>query len=147
MDRSHRAVAAPCRLQWQPSGILALLTGILGWLSGLAALASELPVGISFPLAGVAIGYGMRVALQHAGAEPVLLVIPPGNAPVTVNGSQAEAFQVHWRGPMVFASWSQEGRPRFLLGGPDNVGAVARRELRLAISGRTQGRPRRSVAP
>lgn len=89
----------------------------------------------------------MRVALQHAAAEPALVVVPPGAAPITINGAAVEGFQVQWRGPLVFVSWSKEGRLHFLVGGPGNVGAAARRELRLAISGRTQGRPRRSVAP
>lgn len=144
--RIGRAVAAPCRFHWAPSRALSRLAGALGLLAGIAVIASELPLAVSLPMAAGCLACGHRLAARQAVASAVV-VIPPGTGAVTIDGTEVEEFRLLWRGPMVFASWRRAGRLRFLVGGPDNVGPAARRELRLAMAGRMPAHPRRSMAP
>ncbi|HEV8694900.1 MAG TPA: hypothetical protein VGQ93_12075 [Lysobacter sp.] len=120
----------------------------LGLLSAFAAIASELPRYASIPLALLASAYGIWLARRELRRPTHGLIIPLNETVATIDGSDMNDFQVQWRGPLAFLQWRDaEDRRRHLNGGPGNLDAAVRRELRLAMAARMPTRQARSVAP
>ena len=147
-SRPWSNVSAPCRLEWRPSRILIAGLRVLGALAAVAVIASELPSPASVPLACAAIVYGEWLARHESRRAVSEIVIPPGEAIATINGSPMQDLHVQWRGPLAFLHWcDDEGRHRYLQGWPDNLPQAERRELRLAMAARAPAHVPRSVAP
>lgn len=140
--------SAPCRLEWRPSRILVAALRALGALAAAAVIASEVPVGVAVPMACAAVVYADRLARREAGRPRHALVVPASDAPATADGAAVEGMHVQWRGPLAFVRWRDgAGRMVRVQGWPDNLGAVSRRELRLAMAARGPAHSPRSVAP
>ena len=107
MPHSHRSsnASAPCRLEWRPSRWLIAMMGALALLAALSALACDLPRWAAWPLAGLALAHGLRLARRERRRPGRMVVIADAGAAVSIDGVQVEAFAVHWRGPLAFASW------------------------------------------
>jgi toxin CptA len=107
-----------------------------------------LPSPAAVPLACTAIVYGECLARRESRRGVPEIVIPPGEAVATINGSPMRNLHVQWRGPLAFLDWrDEEGRRRYLQGWPDNLPQAERRELRLAMAARAPAHSPRSVAP
>lgn len=120
----------------------------LGLLSAFAAIASELPMYVSIPLALFAVVYGGWLAHRELRRPTYGLVIPLNETVARIDGLEMNDLQVQWRGPLAFLRWRcADGQRQRLHGWPDNLDAAARRELRLAMAARMPARSPRSVAP
>ena len=147
-SRSWSSASAPCRLEWKPSRVFAALLILLGFLGGVSAVASELPLLVSLPLAGASLARGAWLARRELSQLPRSLVIPLNGTVATIDGEAMSSLQLQWRGPLAFLQWRDaEGRRQRMQGCPDNLAAVARRELRLAMAARRPARAPRSMAP
>jgi toxin CptA len=117
-------------------------------MAGVGAVASGLPLGAAVLLAMASITLGLRHASDELSRPVRDLVIPCSSVRATIDGIEADDLQVRWRGPLAFLSWRDaHGRLHRLHGWPDNLGALARRELRLAMLAREPAPSRRSMAP
>lgn len=147
-SRHWSSASAPCRLEWKPSRVLALLLTLLGTLAAVSAVASELPASVSLPLAVLSMAYGIGLARRETLRPACSLVIPADDNAATVNGATVDDLQLQWRGPLAFLQWRDaDGRRQRLQGWPDNLDARARRELRLAVAARVPAGSPRSMAP
>ncbi|WP_045727740.1 hypothetical protein [Xanthomonas sp. GPE 39] len=125
--------SAPCRLEWRPSRWLLAALSLLGVLAPLSILGSDLPRGVAWPVALLALLYALLLLRSEAVRLPCIVLIPAGPGTATVDGVPVAALQVHWRGPLAFVRWRDaQGRRRHLVWWPDTLPAPARRELRLA---------------
>ena len=151
MMRSARhwsTTSAPCRLELGASRLLAVALVVLGGLGALAVVISEMPWLARVPVAVMSIGYGLWLARRELRREVRRFVVPHSAAPVTLDGTDLDCLEVHWRGPLATLVWRDlEGRPRRLHGWPDTLRRPARRELRLALAARGPARVSPSVAP
>jgi toxin CptA len=121
---------------------------VLGILAGIAVIESELPGGISMPLAIAAFAYGSWLTRRELRRPARSLVIPANQSAATVDGHPVSDLQLQWRGPLAFLQWRDgDGRCRRLQAWPDSLAPAARRELRLAMANRLPLRAPRSVAP
>ena len=147
-SRPWSNASAPCRLEWPASRLFAACLWVLGLLSGVAVVASELPWGVSYPLAAAAVSHGALLAWRELRRPPVELMIPFDGKDALIDGEAVPELELQWRGPLAFLRWRnpQSGR-RYVQGWPDNLDAAARRELRLAMEARTPARSPRSMAP
>lgn len=141
--------SAACRLEWRPSPAFAWLVRIAGGLAALAPLNSQLGWGAALPLAAAALAWSMRLATSLASAPPLALVLPhDALRPARVDGGQAAALTLAWRGPLVVLRGVDARGGRFArVGLPDCIDACMRRELRLAWRARQPARPTASMAP
>jgi toxin CptA len=147
-SRYWSSASAPCRLEWKPSRVFATLLILLGFLGGVSAVASELPLLISLPLAGASLARGTWLARLELSQPPRSLVIPLNGTVATIDGEAMSSLQLQWRGPLAFLQWRDaNGRRQRLQGWPDNLAADARRELRLAMAARSPAHTPRSMAP
>jgi toxin CptA len=147
-SRTWSNASAPCRLEWRSSRAFAAACFALGILAAVAAIASELPWPVSFPLAIASVAHGTWLAMRELLQPAANLVIPPGEADATLDGEAMIDLRVQWRGPLTILRWrSAAGGHHRLQGWPDNLDAAARRELRLAMADRVPARSPRSVAP
>lgn len=147
-SRHWSSASAPCRLEWKPSRVLALLLILLGVLAAVSVVASELPLSGSLPLAVLSMAYGTWLARRELLRPACNLVIPPGETAATVNGATVDGLQLQWRGPLAFLQWRDaDGRRQRLQGWPDNLDVRVRRELRLAVAARVPAGSPRSMAP
>lgn len=141
-------VSAPCRLEWRRSRLLAVLLAGLGAFAAAGTVASGFPLPLSVPIGVVALTYGGRLGWLEWRRPALELVIPAGGARPTLDGEPMHALDVQWRGPLATLQWRDAaGHRRYLHGWPDNLGAAARRELRLAMAARVPTRASRSMAP
>ena len=147
-SRHWSSASAPCRLEWKPSRVLALLLTLLGTLAAVSAVASELPASVSLPLAVLSMASGIGLARRETLRPACSLVIPADDSAATVNGATVDDLQLQWRGPLAFLQWRDaDGRRQRLQGWPDNLDARGRRELRLAVAARVPAGSLRSMAP
>jgi toxin CptA len=147
-SRSWSSASAPCRLEWKPSRLLALLLILLGILAAASAVASELPLSVSTPLAVASVAYGVWLGKRELLRRACNLVIPHDDSLATVDGAGMNDLQLQWRGPLAFLQWRDaNGRRQRLQGWPDNLAADARRELRLAMAARSPAHTPGSMAP
>jgi toxin CptA len=136
------------RLEWRPSFRHAFALALLGACSAVATLASGLSPPFAAPLSVGALVAGLHLAGRELRGPRHRLVIGRDDVVPTIDGNGMDELKVRWRGPLVFLQWRDAGgRVRRLCGGPGNLDAAARRELRLAMTARTPSRPPRSVAP
>jgi len=146
-SRPWSTASAPCRLEWRSSRILVAALLALSVLAAIAVLACELPWVVSLPTAVSALLHGAWLARREFRRSALELVIPD-SSPATINGMPVSDLQVHWRGSLAFLQWRDAaGRRQRRQGWPDNLGAAARRELRLAMATRAPAHSPRSVAP
>jgi toxin CptA len=147
-SRPWSSASAPCRLEFKPSRLLALLLILLGILAAVAAVVSELPWSVSLPLAALSAAHGAWLGRRELLRPACSLVIPCNDTVATVDGAAMGDLQLQWRGPLAFLQWREaDGRHRRLQGWPDNLAADARRELRLAMAARAPAHSPRSMAP
>jgi toxin CptA len=135
MPNSKRwsTASAPCRLDWRPSRWVVLGLQALGPLGAVSLLASEIPGPFAWPLALLALGYGLCLARREAGL-PVCRFVWSGDGRVLHDGEALEEMSVHWRGPLAFMTFRMAGgRARRLGWWPDTLDSRERRELRLAV--------------
>lgn len=137
---------ADCRLQWRPSRLLSLMLIVIGLLAAFSAVATELPLPISLPLAGLALAWAGWSARREAQLPPQRLVIAGGRA--TLASTPISQLSLHWRGWLVRLDFTgPDGRRQRLLWWPDTLDAGGRRELRLAVAVSGPARDPRSMAP
>lgn len=147
-SRPWSSASAPCRLEWRPSRVQALVLILLGILGAVSAAASELPLSVWLPVAVLSVGCGAWLGRRELLRPACSLVIPCNDAAATVDGVAMGELQLQWRGPLAFLQWRDgSGRRRRLQGWPDNLAADARRELRLAMAARLPAHSPRSMAP
>lgn len=129
--------SAPCRLEWRPSRWQVAAHILFALLMPWVATASALPTAAQWPL-GLAAAAGTAVqGWRHARRRPLTFVIPAGDAPAQVDGLAVDALALHDRGPLLQLSWRCNGRYHARLFWPDTLPPTRRRELRLAIRGRS----------
>ena len=137
--------SAPCRLEWRPSRWLAGAVLVLAALAAISVLASEMPRIAAWPLALLALGWGVRQAWLGLRQPRREWVFPGGDGQILLDGEPAETVQVQWRGPLAFVRWrDSDGRIERLAWWPDTLPAARRRELRLA-AGQGEAAPRRPM--
>ncbi|MGY0560811.1 MULTISPECIES: hypothetical protein [unclassified Luteimonas] len=102
---------------------------------------------VAWPLAVLALAYGLLSAVRHH-AQPVHRFVFTGqDGPVLIDGVPVHEASVTWRGPLAFLRWNDgAGRTRRLAWWPDTLPAPLRRELRLAAPLRRAARKGASVA-
>ena len=137
--------SAPCRLEWQPSRLLAIVLVVLGVLSGLSVVASAMPMVFSIPLALLVAGEGVRLARREL-LRPQRTIVIATDGRATLDGKEVGGLRVQWRGPWAFAQF-RDAQGRRLLWWPDRLDARGRRELRLAVAVSAPARDPRSMAP
>lgn len=139
--------SAPCRLDWRPSRWLIATLVALAVLAAFSAVASDLPRWAAWPLALVALTYGLGLARREWRKPVCSVVIADRGAVVHIDGIKVERFVVQWRGPLAFASWGDgHGRTARLVWWPDTLRRASRRELRLAAATPAAARPAQSMA-
>ena len=125
--------SAPCRLEWQPSRLLAIVLVVLGVLSGLSVVASAMPMVFSIPLALLVAGDGVRLARREL-RRPQRTIVIATDGRATLDGKEVGGLRVQWRGPWAFAQFRvAQGRPGRLAWWPEMLPPRDRRELRLAV--------------
>jgi len=141
------AFGGVARIDWQPSRWLGGAIVVLGACAGWALLASDLPAPLAWPAAVSALIYGAWLFRREQRRGPHAFVFRAGAAPL-VDGRIAADFQLHWRGPLAFASWRDaRGRRQHRAWWPDTLPAPRRRELRLAAPAARDASSRASMAP
>lgn len=142
------SASAPCRLERPPSRLLIAALSTLAIGSACAVLASEMPRPAAWPLACAALLHGVRLAWREARSTRGEVVVAPGDARSTVDGTPVDALQVRWRGPIALLCW-RDGRGRVArhVFWPDTLRAAKRRELRLAAPAAAPARRSASMAP
>jgi toxin CptA len=140
---------APCRLEWRSSRLLAAALMALGALAGGAAIASELRWSVAVALAAASLAYGAWLGKRELSRPCANMVIPrDGDTAATIDGEAVKDLRLQWRGSLAFLQWRDaRGRRLSTQGGPDNLDAATRRELRLAMAARVPARSPRSMAP
>ena len=147
-SRNWSPTSAPCHLEWRRSRLLVAALLMLGLLAAVAVLAAEVPAVVAWPAAVAVVGCGHRLAVRELRRPARTLVIPAGDSAVLVDGAPADDFTVRWRGPLAFAQWRDaRGRRERIAFWPDACSTALRRELRLAMIGRTAARSAGSMAP
>jgi len=149
MPHSTRSfdTSAPCRLDWRPSRWLIASVVALAVLAAFSTVASDLPPWAAWPLALLALAYGVRLARDEWRRPWCRVVIADRGAVVRIDGIKVERFVVQWRGPLAFARWSDgQGRTCRLVWWPDTLRRELRRELRLAAAAPATARPAQSMA-
>lgn len=138
---------APCRIEWRPSRWLLTALFLLGLAAPVAVSASDLPRAAAWPLAGAAALYGLRILAREWRRPPRGLLFSDDGR-LLVDGVEASAVQLQWRGPLAFLSWREAGGPRQrLVWWPDTLPPQRRRELRLAADRLPAAPGTPSVAP
>lgn len=131
---SAGASQAPCRIEWQPSRWVGVMTWSLALLAPFSLLASDLPRGVAWPLALAAITWAVFDANRYRRRPRLALLIPAGHGQARCNGVAIDGLRVEWRGPLAFLSWQIAGGPLQRASfWPDTLDHGQRRELRLAL--------------
>lgn len=150
MSNSFRcsSPSATCRIEWRPSRWLLATLALIALLAAFSILESEMPRLAVWPLALLALGYGVWTVRREA-KRPVREFVFPGNAsPVLLDGQPVEDVVVHWRGPLAFIRWKGSvGRAGRLSFWPDTLPPARRRELRLAVGQGEAAHGPRVMAP
>ncbi|HLT44024.1 MAG TPA: hypothetical protein VK000_05110 [Luteimonas sp.] len=143
-----RRTSPRCRIEWRPSRWLLSALALLALLAAASILVSEMPRAAAWPLAAAALAHGI-LAVGRERARPVRsFVLGAGESPVLVDGAPVTGFDLHWRGPLAFASWRDAGgRRQRAAWWPDTLPPAQRRELRLAAPPPPAARRRASMAP
>ena len=137
--------SAPCRLEWRPSGVLAVGLSAMGVLGAWSVGASAVPVTVAWPLAGAALLGGAWLAWRYAEMPSIAVLVAASE--VRVDGVVAEHVGWDWRGPIARLAWVERGRVRRLLWWPDTLPPAMRRELKLALAARDAGAATAAMAP
>ena len=144
---SSSSGSLPCHIEWRPSRWLCVALILLAMLAAFAITASEMPPTAAWPLALLALAYGLWLAARHH-AQPVRRFVFNGqDGPVLVDGLPVEEASVTWRGALAFVRWNDAtGRTWRMAWWPDTLPAPLRRELRLAAPLKRAARKDASVA-
>jgi toxin CptA len=111
-----------CRIDWQPSRMLAAALAALGLLAALALMMSNLPWLLAIPFGLLAFAYGLWLARREFRTPPRVLVWKDLREPRAV-----------FRGPLVSLTGIDKDGVRLQLNWwPDTLSDEARRRLRLA---------------
>lgn len=144
---SWSSTSAICRLDWRPSPQLALGLVVLGALAAFSALASEMPRGAAWPLAGLALMDGAWLGSRHRRQAGRVLRWVAGRPP-ELDGWPLRDASLHWRGPLAFLRWRDaDGRTRRLAWWPDTLSRASRRELKLVAQATSDTPSTPSMAP
>jgi len=136
------------RIEWRPSRWLLAAIVVLAALAACAVLASDMPRGLAWPLAVAVVVHGARLFRRERRRPAQAFVLRGGAAQAQVDGVAVEGFELHWRGPLAFASWRDgQGRRRRRTWWPDTLSPPRRRELRLAATVPEAARGGASMAP
>ncbi|ALN58387.1 hypothetical protein GLE_3040 [Lysobacter enzymogenes] len=136
----------PGCVDWRPSRLLAAALAALGLLAGVAALASELPAHLGWPVAALAAGWGAALARRELRRPPRRLRLAGARA--WLDDAPIAQAGLYWRGPLARLEFRDaQGRRGRLLWWPDSLDAHGRRELRLAAAVAIDAPAPRSVAP
>ena len=146
MSKSRRLSSAsaqcpPLRIEWRPSRHGALALWLLTLLAPFSLLASGLPTGWALALGAPVLLAGVRMTRRYARAPLMPLVIPAGLQPACRDTRPIAGLQVHWRGPLAFLHWRQDGQSHRIVFFPDTLQAPARRALKLALQRRNAAAP------
>ena len=145
---ARRAGAPEARIEWRPSRGLLAVIALLGMLGAFSVLSSEMPRAAAWLLAVASLAYA-GLCFRRESRRPVQSFVLRGDAgPVLVDGAGVDGFELHWRGPLAFASWRDgRGRCQRRAWWPDTLPPARRRELRLAAPGAKAARRGASMAP
>ena len=124
--------AAALRLDWRPSRWVMAALIVLSVLAPFAALHSDAPRAMAWPLAATAAAWGLWSALREACRPDRCLALGArGGASLDRHPLAVATFQ--WRGPLLFLHWRDTaGQGGRLAWWPDTLPPAKRRELRLA---------------
>lgn len=137
---------APGCVDWRASRLLAAALAALGLLAGVAALASELPAHLGWPVAALAAGWGAALARRELRRPPRRLRLAGARA--WLDDAPIAHARLYWRGPLARLEFRDaRGRRGRLMWWPDSLDAHGRRELRLAAAVAIDAPAPRSVAP
>jgi len=138
-----------CRLEWCPSRVLQACLVLIGLLAAISLLICEMPRGLAWPAAVLALARGVWLAHAHGSLPERTFWFPGDGRPATVDGVALSEARLRWRGPLAFLRWraSPGGRWQHAIWWPDTLSARARRELRLAAGDGDAGRPAGPMAP
>ncbi|MGO0999535.1 hypothetical protein [Lysobacter sp. CA196] len=138
--------SAPCRLEWRPSRLLAAALIVLGLAAAFSLWLSECPRAVAWPLAVLALGWGLHSARRELRRPPQRLLIAGERA--SLDELPITELRLHWRGWLARLDFTgPDGQRRRLLWWPDRLDARGRRELRLAVAVSAPARDTRSMAP
>ena len=141
------SASAPCRIDWRPSRALAAALILLSLAAPAAVLASEMPRAAAWLLSAAALVHGAWLAARDWRRPPRRLLFT-GDGRLLVDGEEAAAPCLRWRGPLAFLSWRDgAGRVQRLAWWPDTLPPSRRRALRLAFARLPAAPYTPSVAP
>jgi toxin CptA len=141
------SASSPCRFDVRPSRWLIAALAALSALAPFSVIASQIVSWIAVPLALVAGGIGVGLAIREA-CRPVLRVVIEAPDRVTIDDVPVDGFRVEWRGPLAFVYWRDAlGRHQARSLWPDTLSPALRRDLRLAMPESGAVRRPDSMAP
>ena len=109
----------------------------LALLAPFSLIASDLPWLVAWPLALVALAWGVFDARRYLARPARQLTIPAGRGMATCEGERIEDLCTGWRGPLAFLQWRDaKGRRHRASFWPDTLAAGMRRELRIVMQKR-----------
>ena len=139
--------SAPFRLEWRPSRwpVLALL--ILALLGASCVLLSGVPALLAWPLAILALAWGVWQA-RGLWRQPTRDLVLAADGEAFLDGARVRLVDEAWRGPLAVVHLVDgQDVSRRLAWWPDTLPAAARRELRLAAQRGCVSRLTRAMAP
>ena len=134
----HSSSALPiCRVDWRPSRLLAVATGLLGILASWSLWLSALPVWVTSILAVAIVMYSVVSIRRELRRESFTLTWAGGDEAAVLNfASGAQSLsgpRLSIRGPLAAIRGKDgAGCVRTWLWWPDTLSSAARRQLRLA---------------
>ncbi|WP_259149277.1 hypothetical protein [Xanthomonas sp. 3793] len=141
-------ISAPCRLEWRPSRGLVCALSLLAVLALCAIWRSGMPAWLAVVLSIVASASVGRSHWRLLRSPVRQLVVPWGESPASIDGTQVQNLQIAWRGPIAVVAWTgPDARRERLHFWPDTLLAAQRRELRLAAQAHAISSGRPQVAP
>ena len=137
MPSSHSSLN--CRIDWQPSRMLAASLALLGLLAALSLLLSNMPKFAAILASMIAMAVGLYSARRELRRQPQVLLWSAGASELQMQyANNSEIWReprAIFRGSLVTVTGTDDaGHRRQLHWWPDTLPADARRRLRLASS-------------
>ena len=128
-----------CRIDWQPSRMLAASLAVLGLLAGLSLLLGNAPKLAAIVASMIAVAYGLYLARRELQRQPRVLLWSAGASELQLEyANHSEIWReprAIFRGSLVTVVGTDDaGHQRQLHWWPDTLPASARRCLRLTAS-------------
>lgn len=128
------STSASCRFEWRPSRLGQAALAGLAALGVFCVLACDLPVALAWPGALLVVAGASAQLRRYRRLPGCVVEIMPATGSMRCDGQLLRALRVRVRGPLTFVGWQRaDGCWTWRLFWPDQLGAVGRRELQLAI--------------